>query len=95
MEPYRLYLLYAADGATLAYAGPDADEYRRLSRALAADHAGSLTGTRPVGRAQEWEVRCFLRTEPHADFITPRRHFFRFRLDWEPSAAAFPDAAGS
>lgn len=93
MELYRLYLLYADDGATLTYAGPDADEYCRLSAELASRHVGSLTGTRPVGRAQEWEVRCFLRAEPAADFIAQRRHFFRFRLDWDSWDEAAADAA--
>jgi hypothetical protein len=93
VEPYRFYLLYHDDGATLTYAGPSADEYARLSRGLAATHAGSLTGTRPVGRAQEWEVRSFFRACPSPEFIAQRRHFFRFRLDWDPGDSTAADAA--
>lgn len=90
-----LYLLYADDGATLIYAGQDAETYARHCRELATTHAGALRGTRAVGRSQQWDVRAFFRTPPPPDFIALRRHFYRFRLDWEPGAEVLPDAAGS
>lgn len=93
MEPYRLYLIYSDDGASLAYAGADRDAYARFSEQLAATHAGSLVGARPVGPAQLWEVRAFFHQRPTPEFIAQRRHFFRFRLDWESGQQSIADAA--
>jgi hypothetical protein len=89
------YLVYADDGAALVYSGTDADEYVAHCRNLGATHAGSLWGTRAVGRSQQWHVRAFFLAPPPPDFVEQRRHFYRFRLDWEPAPGALPDAAGS
>ena len=95
VNPTTVYLLYADDGARLVYAGTDAGACERHCRELAVTHAGALRGTRAVGRAQQWDVRAFFHAPPPPDFIAQRRHFYRFRLDWEPAAGALPDAAGS
>jgi hypothetical protein len=95
VTPSTRYLLYAEDGATLIYAGPDAAEYERRCRQLAVEYAGSLKGTRSAGRHQQWEVRAYFRARPPRDFVERRRQLFRFRLDWEPTTpATIPDAAG-
>ncbi|MBI2761449.1 MAG: hypothetical protein HYX51_08500 [Chloroflexi bacterium] len=82
-----VYLLYADDGATLVYAGEDADTCDQHRAALEAEYAGSLIGRRAVGPTEQWVVRSYFRTEPPPTFIAQRRGNFRFHLAWEPSAA--------
>ncbi len=80
-----VYLLYADDGATLVYAGPDAEEYERRCRELEQQYAGSVVGRRQAGRAEQWLVRAFFRAQPAPSFIAQRRRF-PHDLVWEPSS---------
>lgn len=89
-----VYLLYAEDGATLIYAGTDAEEYQRLCRELACRYAGSLVGRRMAGRAEQWEVRSFFRAQPSPRFIADRRRF-PHSLTWEPAGSQAAGAADS
>jgi hypothetical protein len=89
-----VYLLYTDDGATLVYAGLDAAEYDRLSRKLAAGHAGSLIGRRRTGRTEQWVVRAFFRERPSPAFIASRRHGFPYGLEWEPATGMEQAADG-
>ena len=92
-RPPGFYLLYADDGATLVYAGPDAAEYERRCRELARRHAGSIVGRRQAGRAELWLVRAFFRAQPSTAFVAGRRRF-PHSLEWEPSPSpAAADAA--
>lgn len=85
-----LFLVYAEDGARLAYAGENPVEYERCCAALATGHAGSLVGRRRVG-PEQWVVRAFFREPPPPAFIARRRENFPYGLTWEPSPAASAD----
>ncbi len=88
-----VFLAYEDDGATLVYAGDDADTYARLCRELAPRYAGSLVGRRRTGRVEQWEVRSYFREPPSTAFIASRRHGFPYGLVWEPAAGSAEDAA--
>jgi len=79
--PSLQYLVYGENGATLLYAGDDAEACSAVCSRLAREAAGHVKGYQFVGK-QRYEVLAYFDAVPAESFLAARRKRDLFDFGW-------------